>query len=300
MIDTQEVVVAMGSGIEFGRTREPLYLDIETVPDDDRAHLFDMPPLPEPLVEVTWGDPVKDLIHGTQAEIERRIAVHLAGDGLIGGERVLQQWICLAAIGAENASPKPRKGVKDIFAKMLEAIAGDEKRIADAKAARRKEMSLCPEMCRIVAVGCACGNGAAGAEIAHSLDDEGRLLNSLWIEIARGCPLVGYNIIGFDLPVIFARSMLHGIEPTRRLDLRSWGGDVVDLMQLRFSREKPRRLKWLANAMGIQIEAEGVDGSQVEELYNGGDEGRARLAEYVRSDVEITRELHGLYSGFYC
>jgi hypothetical protein len=36
-------------------------------------------------------------------------------------------------------------------------------------------------------------------------------------------PIVGYNILGFDLPVIFARSILLGAEATRAIDMRKYG-----------------------------------------------------------------------------
>jgi hypothetical protein len=49
--------------------------------------------------------------------------------------------------------------------------------------------------------------------------------------------------------------------------------------------------------MGIPIPAEGVDGSQVAELFASDP---VKLGDYVRSDIQITRELHRRFRGFFC
>lgn len=58
-----------------------------------------------------------------------------------------------------------------------------------------------------------------------------------------------------------------------------------------------KKLKDLAKWYGIEVPAGDVDGSQVLELYQSDPE---MLARYVRSDVEITRQLHGLWRGTFC
>lgn len=108
-------------------------------------------------------------------------------------------------------------------------------------------------------------------------------------------PIVGYNVLGLDLPVIFARSILLGVEATRAIDMRRYGNpDVIDLMVARFPSGRRKSLKTLAAQYGIEVPCPDVDGGDV---FGMSPEERA---EYVRRDVIVTRALYQRFRGYFC
>jgi predicted PolB exonuclease-like 3'-5' exonuclease len=274
----------------------PLYIDIETIPDESRAHLFGLEPLPTPAEYLAENDstPPSELLRGTIDEVKSAIARSQASG------KKLPRVVVAACIVSEKNAAKPRKGVIDLFSDMLASIDGEADAIVAATENQRKTMSVTPEFCRVVSLGYAIGSEKpTSLTVGNSGITELDLLKRFWELVAstKG-PIVGYNVAGFDLPVLFVRSALLGVDATRKIDLTPWKGDVCDLMQARFPRGGSRRLKDLARLMGIEVPAEGVDGSQVYGLYAAGklDE----IAAYVQSDVDVSRSLHRLYGGFFC
>jgi hypothetical protein len=251
----------------------PIYIDIETIPDTSRRHLWDLPeepsayPLPSSLISGTVSD-VRDFLD------EYALALPAA---------------YLDAIEAAEAqrSRGPRKGVRSALAKARQAEAD-----------LHKELSLDPERCRIAALGYAVGDSEVqGAAVDERMPEE-EVLKLLWNILgdypAIG-PIVGYNVIRFDLPVIFARSILFNVKPTRRVDLRKYGNpDVTDLMVARFPSGRPKSLKTLVEQYGIEIPCPDRDGGDVLAMTP------EERAEYVRSDVVITRALHRCFRGYFC
>jgi len=122
------------------------------------------------------------------------------------------------------------------------------------------------------------------------------ILEQFWSLANRARYVCGFNILGFDLPTIFVRSMLLDVSPTRSWDLKPWGTDVIDLMKKRFPSSGAMGLKKICKAMGIPIPAGDVDGSQVEALFKTDPE---LVGKYVRSDVLLLLYLHEMYSGFF-
>jgi hypothetical protein len=147
-------------------------------------------------------------------------------------------------------------------------------------------------------IGWAIGDDEPGASIPSlNDDDERRVLGGFWQHAKHLSPLIGFNILDFDLRVILVRSALLGVRPTRLFDTRPWGKDIVDLMRLRFPTGKAMGLKKLARLYGFPVPAGDVDGSQVSELMQTNPD---KLAEYVKSDIEITRQLYRFYCGYFC
>jgi hypothetical protein len=64
----------------------------------------------------------------------------------------------------------------------------------------------------------------------------------------------------------------------------------------RWPKGGQKGLKSIAKILGFPIPAGDVDGSQVEELFNTDP---AKLADYNRSDVSITREIYLMYRGLF-
>lgn len=255
-------------------TTTTLYLDLETVPDLTRDHL-----LPRDEIPVCETEP-EDVPTMTLEKAKPRIAT--------------MPLELLIATEAVELAAKSRKGV-------LDEIATHRRRIENADEDRRKTQSLTPELCKIAAFGWAQGYDPAESVVCRNSFDEIDALSCFWRMVAATPrpSVCGFNITGFDLPVIFARSILLGVRPTRRFDMRPWGTDLVDLMLARAGRGsfKGLGLKALAAWYGIEVPAEGVDGSQVFGLYQSDPD---KLAAYVESDVIVTRELHLLFGGTFC
>lgn len=278
-------------------TKGALFIDIETVPDYEREHLFGLPELP-PLNSQGEPDelpPTDQILAGTTESIKLTVSGKIPSDEAIH-----------KAIEAEQLG-RARKGVIEIFTKLLDAKYDIQKQ----HEARQKLLSTTPEFCRVAAM-CLQFNSeepvvfVAGEEAPGYRDRVGEedMLRCFWHCAQQAEVIVGYNHIGFDLPVIFARSAITGVMPTRTIDLSPWGRDVIDVYLRRFgprgntSRERPGTLKELARLYGIQIPADGMDGSQVLGLMQT-PEGRRDVAKYVRSDVSILHELFLILSGYF-
>jgi hypothetical protein len=271
------------------RRRQPLYFDIETVGDTDREHLFGLDPLPQPIpLEECPAPP--EATKGTVEEIKARLK----------GKTFPAEW-CAACANHEATAQKPRKTIYDLFTQMM----NETQQVVEG---RRKLLSVTPEFCRVVSLAWAVGDEpveslVVGQEVGV---DEVSLLWKFWSLAKNASPVIGYNILHFDLPVIFVRSMLLGVAPTRQFDMKPWGGDVCDIFKVRFpsfglnSKESGAgELKNLARVLGIPVdeEADGVDGSQVWKLWEAGE--FEKLGAYNRSDVQLTRELHRKMRGYF-
>lgn len=283
-----------------------LYLDIETIPDESRMELFDLPPLPELPPETTSARcPEPDTLLALPLDKLRRELMELNPD------EAYLEWLPQREL---IYSKKPRAGVAEACKAALQA-----KREADrAVAAREKEMSLTPEFCRVAAVGWAIGDGpvksmidghpfvfqtASGVNSEFVATERG-MLEQFWGLAERHSPIVGFNVLGFDLQVIRARSILLGVEPSKLLNDSPYNNrDVTDLMLCRFGRGgmgagKPMGLKRLAKLYGIPVPAgQETSGSDVRRLLA---EDPAALGRYVESDIEVTRALHRRWSGYFC
>lgn len=260
------------------------YFDIETIPDEERMELFGLEPVPEPREEtpVDACPDIAGVLGGTIETIKSRLEATWPCDA----------WLTSLEI-AEHAAAKPRVGV-------ISAIkAFKEKKSAAVEAAddRRNLLSTTPEYCRVVALGFAIGDAEPVSLMVSDETSEADILGFFWAIAKDAKRLCGFNVLGFDLPVLFVRSAILDVSPSKQIDLKPWSGDVVDLMAARFPKSKAMRLKDLARVMGIKVPAGDVEGSQVFDLWKNDP---AALSDYVKSDVEVTRQLHRRYAGFFC
>ncbi len=288
-------------------TRGELYFDLETIPDESRRHLaeIDQPaetkPFTNPPIE---GEAWVAFMKQTMDDIKQDIA----------GFNPDETW--LEAFHAwERNEKKPRKGVLDLIKNIKASRTPDPKKQAEIEAAKVKALSLNPHLCRIVAMGIGWANQAVGLNGPHDVVSgfvvsdtisEAELLEWFWDSVKTATTLVGFNCLGFDLKVIFARSILLGVLPSRSFDRRPWGTDVLDLMLAADSKGQAIKdgdakismgLKAFARYYGIEIPTGDVEGSQVAELYRTDP---AKLAEYVKSDVVITQQLRRKWRGYFC
>ena len=280
-----------------------VFLDLETIPDYARYESFGLPPVPQPAeyLAPNEGPAPSELIKSTVDETKAAIAAALVK----AGGKKLRREIVKACIDIEKKSQKPRKGVIDLFADMVAAIDGEEAAISEAVAANNKAMAVCPEMNKIVAFGWAIGDDPAqslvlGMQRADGTGTvtEAEILDRIWTVISSvgSGPVCGFNVLEFDLPTIYVRSVMNKIKPRRKLDMKKYGNnDVLDLMTLRYPSGRPRGLGWLARVNGIRSELPDVDGSHVGDLYAAGE--FDKIGAYVRDDVNITRSYHRMYAG---
>lgn len=282
----QTVATRTSSRSERGG-RRPLYFDLETAPDEERLHQFGLDPLPEPRPRMKLEEcaPPADFIAATVDNVKAMLKAAAPCD----------EWI--ASFEALEVANKNRKGVLEAIAELRDEAAA----IAAATEERQKLLSVTPEFNRIVAAGWSHGDDAIFAAIAgNGGTTEKRIVEILWEMIESATVVIGFNILGFDLPTLFVRSAILGIKPRRRLDLKPWGSDCLDLMKVRFPSQQPKGfgLKSLARAYGIPVPAGETDGGDVYRLWKAKEFGK--IAEYVKSDVEITVKLHQMYRGYFC
>jgi hypothetical protein len=270
------------------RSGEPLYLDFETIPDFERLPLFDLPPLPE-MPPVDALDSIlgpDELVSQTVPEIEAWLSKH----------NPPAEWIAQVEL-AEKSLKKPRKGSFD-------AIEAHRKRmdsIASAESERIKLLSTKPLYCSICCVSLAVGREEPISLFAANKEEEGRLIEYVWQIAQKYSPLVGFNISGFDIPVLITRSMILNIKPGRLIDRRRYGSrDVLDLCQEllgdSWDGRKGFGLKPVCLSLGIQPKVDS-DGSKVYGFWKAGkyDE----ICDYCCSDSDLTQRLHGRMSGFF-
>jgi hypothetical protein len=105
--------------------------------------------------------------------------------------------------------------------------------------------------------------------------------------------LVGHNLIGFDLPFIFQRCLVHGIQARPLVNLAEYNvRGVFDTMHRWWLGAKRHvSLDDVAWALGIESsKTADVEGSKVFDLYQAGKLDQIR--EYNLNDVRVTRKIY--------
>jgi hypothetical protein len=154
---------------------------------------------------------------------------------------------------------------------------------------------------QIVAVAIASDESDRIASI--SSNDEEQIAHWLFITIEHlhaetnlDLRFVGFNIIGFDLPMLSVLMARYELPLPFPLSQRK---DVLDLMQEPFGRAigmKP--LSWYLQAYGL--EAKSASGSEVHEMWLADvASGSTNVEQYCRKDVELEMQLFKKMSMFY-
>lgn len=293
------------------RKSQCLFFDLETVPDLSRIDLYDLPPIPEPAVYMAddEGPTQSELMNPSRLDMNKAATVEDIKAGLAAAVtkadgKKINRTIVEACIDIEKKTAKPRKTVLELFGDMLAAIDGESQAIAAAIVARNKAMSVCPEMCKIVAMGWAIGEDPIQSLVVGMNHADGSgpvtetdILVKFWSLVGHAGPVCGYNVLNFDLPTVFVRSAFNDVKPRKKFDLKPWGGDVLDLMATRFPKSSAKSLDWMTRVNEIVSEVPDVDGSKVLALYEAGE--LTKIGEYVRDDVMIERAFWRKYLGFF-
>lgn len=123
-------------------------------------------------------------------------------------------------------------------------------------------------------------------------DDEAELLHLCYEYLGMlGEPVtyVGQNLVGFDLPFLRQRSIIHRRKPPlslrKAMAAKPWEEQVVADTMLLWSHDRDKRISLdkLCRLLGIPSpKADGMDGSQVWPLWQAGE--RQRIADYCLAD----------------
>jgi hypothetical protein len=104
---------------------------------------------------------------------------------------------------------------------------------------------------------------------------------------------VGHNIIGFDLPFMIQRCVVHGLSPGPLIELAGHSsGCVYDTMQRWWIGGRNRvSLDDIAWALGLESsKSDDMDGSRIFDMYHTG---RLReIRDYNLADVRLTRKVY--------
>jgi len=173
----------------------------------------------------------------------------------------------------------------------------DPEKIQAARTAALEKAALDIDLARIIATAVWLSDDPNPIIRTGKIDDEFRLLTTFWsayehVVIDRGGLLVGYNILGYDLPLIIRRSQLLAVREARHIELNKYRpGAIVDLQQLlSFQGAKPfRSLNFYAKRFALDVPCDAHDGADIARLVAAGE--WDAIAHHVRTDVTKTRAL---------
>lgn len=167
----------------------------------------------------------------------------------------------------------------------------DPEKIAAYVAEKRIEnLSRCAldvDLCRIVALGTQnTETGAIVVTTAHDDATERDMLEGFWHDTA-GCNYIGFNILGFDLPVLMRRSLYLGLNYFRQTPVDRYKTPHSDLMEiLSFNGKlKYRGLDFYCRRFGIAI-ADETSGADIDALVKADD--WVGVEAHCRADVVKT------------
>jgi 3'-5' exonuclease len=177
-----------------------------------------------------------------------------------------------------------------------------------AKKAAMHSLGLHPAYCKIVALSWAINDKSP---TTYYGDDEKATLEVFLEDLksalgAEKCGysyrLVGHNIVGFDLPVIYTRCMLNGINSPllyNPREIKPWDTQKVfdTLYHLSGGNTKGWSLGNCSKLFGIPDKFPDADGSMVWESWRQGQ--HSGVADYCENDVEIVRHLFNCMRDYY-
>ncbi|MBI4022941.1 ribonuclease H-like domain-containing protein [Candidatus Berkelbacteria bacterium] len=141
---------------------------------------------------------------------------------------------------------------------------------------------------RLYCIGLALGDDAASV----LQGEEPAMLTQFWQMVAKASLFIGHNILEFDLPFIYKRSIIHGIKPSHQLSFARYrSSPIFDTMREWDNWSTPSTsLDQLAKILGLASSKQGMDGSLVYAAYLKGQ--HQAVYDYCARDVELTRQIY--------
>ena len=160
--------------------------------------------------------------------------------------------------------------------------------IADKRAEAIAKCALDLDLCRIVAIGVDDLQGNIVVAEAHDEVDERTVLLKFWNDWYES-PTIGFNSLGFDLPVLIRRSQYLGV-PTPNISLDRYRTPHIDLMErLSFNGKlRARGLAFYCKRFGIAFD-DPTKGADIGDLVRGGK--WEEVAAHCAADLKKTRAL---------
>lgn len=207
---------------------------------------------------------------------------------------------------------------EDLDAKAWDAVnkEGAEINEEDAATLHAKKVQLIgattPEYLQIIGCNLGFDDAAPRSGWVGEVRDGGEplterdLLKAFWSSAKQAKHLIGFNCNRFDLPAIYVRSALLGVEPT--VDIwakKPWDYFTLDLMELRWPRyagAQFQSLKALRRILSLPVPDEYADlldmtGGDVGALWAAGDFETCR--RYGELDIWTTRSLARHWAGYF-
>ena len=169
----------------------------------------------------------------------------------------------------------------------------DEAKIAqyiqDATAKAISRCALDPDLCRIVCLGWQYDGGAEVLMVAKTEADEKEALDTFWDRLRSTDIIIGFNVLGFDLPVLIRRSQYLGID-TPAVNVDRYRTPHIDLMErLSFNGKlKYRGLDFYCRRFGIHVDDPST-GKDIDAMVKAGD--WSGVAQHCHADITKTRLL---------
>lgn len=119
--------------------------------------------------------------------------------------------------------------------------------------------------------------------------NEEELLRQFWTRLAQDRPslFITHNGLGFDLPFIKKRSVIHQVKPSIDISLAKFRVEpVYDTMAVWSNWETRGWIKLDVLARALSVESKSGSGKQVAELWAKGQ--RKEIAEYCLQDTYVT------------
>lgn len=129
----------------------------------------------------------------------------------------------------------------------------------------------------------------ARSAVAWYGDNERELLRQFWARIAQDRPslIITHNGLGFDLPFIKKRSIVHQVKPTYDVNLAKFRTEpVYDTMAIWSNWDTRGWVKLDVLARALNVETKSGSGEQVAEMWAKG-QGQD-LARYCLQDTYVT------------